>query len=445
MRIAWFSPFSRNSAIGAFSAAIVQQLSRMAEVYIYASDLQDPSNAWFHCEHLCLLPKLDLSTLSERLRKYDIVVYNLGDNLDFHRDIFRMSRQVPGIVILHDLVMHHFFSGYYLKYKRDPEGYVRELEYAHGAPGRELGLKIIHGEIEGIWEDRLMLDYHMAKAAISQAYGVVVHSQYAKHALAEFATVPVIQIHFPLFGVSERVEQQKPRISKRDQGKLHLLTYGMLNRNKMVGEVIQAIGESRYLREHVAYTVLGNSIQSEAERLIKLIRDYKLHDQVELLLGWRPEEELYANIVSADIIINLRNPHFGETSSVLHESMAMGKPTIVWKHGYYDEVPDDAVAKVDSLSTLQTTIERLCQDTEYRRGLGERAEAYARKTFVTENYCSAFLQFAESTLYNKPVIDLIDFASDALIELGIGLEEHHMINKVCQQIAEMMGFSATGA
>ena len=38
MRIAWFTPFNPNSAIGHYSETVVQELAKTDDVVIYASD-----------------------------------------------------------------------------------------------------------------------------------------------------------------------------------------------------------------------------------------------------------------------------------------------------------------------------------------------------------------------------------------------------------------------
>src|SRR3712207_8450571 len=48
--------------------------------------------------------------LVDHLDAYDIAVYNLGNNLAFHRVIYELALARPGITALHDLVMHHFFG-----------------------------------------------------------------------------------------------------------------------------------------------------------------------------------------------------------------------------------------------------------------------------------------------------------------------------------------------
>ncbi|MEZ4517903.1 MAG: hypothetical protein R3C44_14160 [Chloroflexota bacterium] len=46
-----------------------------------------------------------------------------------------------------------------------------------------------------------------------------------------------------------------------------------------------------------------------------------------------------------DVVLNLRYPTLGETSASALRAMATGRPVIVSDHGWYSELPDEAVVK----------------------------------------------------------------------------------------------------
>src|SRR5208337_1942469 len=52
--------------------------------------------------------------LRAELSKYDSVIYHMG-NSPAHRNIYRTLLETPGVVVLHDFVLHHFFASYYLE------------------------------------------------------------------------------------------------------------------------------------------------------------------------------------------------------------------------------------------------------------------------------------------------------------------------------------------
>jgi hypothetical protein len=126
VRIAWFTPFQKSSAIGRFSRLVTTELARSAEVDIWHPAAEET--------HPTQLPTIslpdDLVLEPGALAAYDMCVYNLGDHLGFHRQVFQTARTIPGVVVLHDFVMHHFFAGYYFHDQNNPQEYLRIMEEA---------------------------------------------------------------------------------------------------------------------------------------------------------------------------------------------------------------------------------------------------------------------------------------------------------------------------
>jgi glycosyltransferase involved in cell wall biosynthesis len=408
MRIAWFTPFAKTSAIGECSSIIVRQLAEDHDVVVYASDLNSPQQAWLPDIKLRLLDDTPARAIANELHSFDIAIYNLGDHYILHGSIFEVSRLHPGIIILHDLVMHHFFSGYYFIKEKNRQAYIQALQFAHGDPGRQLGERVIAGEAGNIWEDETMLRFHMAKAALHGALGVVTHSRFALRQVEAFATYPTAHIHFPTPNMQR---QGRPQPSQ----KVRLLSFGNLNSNKMLHAVIEAIGQHAELRQQVVYDVIGSGQQQYIARLNALIKQYQLLNVVKLH-GYQPGDVLHQYVQNADLVINLRNPHFGESSWVLLETAFAAKPVMVWKHGYYDEYPDDAVAKVTQ-ETMTAQLVNLVNDPQRRLALSKRIEAYARATFSTAAYSRDLLGLIETVRYNQPVLNLVDHLSAQIREL----------------------------
>ena len=435
MKIAWLTPFSRKSAIGQYSAIILRELTRHVEVTVFAPDLEDAQDAWWPDCDMRFIPSLKRETILAELATFDICVYNLGNYLPFHRDIYELSAQKPGIVILHDLVMHHMFAHYYLNYDGlHVTRYTHAMTYSHGQPGAALAAEIVAGA--QFWDTSLMLEYNMAKWATHGSYGVIVHSAFAKHTIEQFSNAPIAHLRFPTTPLlGESGNSTTPMLD--DDKRIHLITFGNIIVNKQVIKVIEAIGDSSYLRSHVKYHVVGSISPDYETHLNIALKEYHLTHEVELL-GYQPDEVLHGLLAAADIVINLRDPHFGESSWSLLEAMSLGKPTIVWKHGFYDEFPDETVAKVYSQQELQATLERLCQSAENRQQIGQAAVAYARQMFNTERYCRAFLDFVQKVRYNQPVLALTDSVSAILLEMDADSSVSMLLDPVLQELSALL-------
>src|SRR5207253_1745254 len=89
-----------------------------------------------------LLPALrqhiDVEAISEPLAAHrsppaDSAIYFLGNN-PHHDWIYEEAMRTPGVIVLHDLVLHHLIVEMTLA-RGDVDGYVAALEANHGAAG----------------------------------------------------------------------------------------------------------------------------------------------------------------------------------------------------------------------------------------------------------------------------------------------------------------------
>jgi glycosyltransferase involved in cell wall biosynthesis len=438
VRFAWFTPFSRQSAIGHFSDIVIRELQKDVSVTLFASDISTLNDARNHELDVQLLWGKDPSIVAASLAQFDGVFYNLGNHYEMHYRSYDVAVRRPGIVVLHDLVMHHLFAGRYIGKVQNVAGYLAELEYAHGLAGRRMGELILSGGAGPlVWDSPTMLEYHMARSAVRGSAGVIVHSEFAQSAVSAVATVPVVHFRFPT--PSTAVDQLSSGPSPWGE-RVRLLTFGMVNRNKLVDEVIRIIGGSDLLRSRVLYQVAGDSVKNVSyhERIVASIRDLHLEGVVQLL-GYQNDANLRRLLDEADVVINLRNPHFGEGSWSLLETAFAAKPTVVWRHGFYDEFPDETVAKVSSLEELTATLERLCASADERSQRGMSTLDYARRTFLTAEYCRRLLAFNEVTRYNAPALALADFTGARLGELGVTVVDTALVERIALEVANVTG------
>ena len=106
-------------------------------------------------------------------------------------------------------------------------------------------------------DDRAGLHFPMFKSALRRCLGVIVHSEYSRERVAAAVSSPVAMLDFPPFGPCVNHAREIPRPGRHPSGKTRLLTFGVLNPNKLIHKVIEQIGRSRYLRDNVTYTVIG--------------------------------------------------------------------------------------------------------------------------------------------------------------------------------------------
>ncbi|HEY8181789.1 MAG TPA: hypothetical protein VII32_06080, partial [Thermoanaerobaculia bacterium] len=79
-----------------------------------------------------LAEKVELEVITEnREPRTENAIYQLGNN-PHHEWIYKEAMQHPGVIVLHDIVLHHLIVEMTLA-RGDVAGYVAALEANHGA------------------------------------------------------------------------------------------------------------------------------------------------------------------------------------------------------------------------------------------------------------------------------------------------------------------------
>jgi hypothetical protein len=110
MRLAWFTPFSRSSAIGRFSQAVTNELSKHVEVELWVSssvDLLPTSLRLVQYD-----PEIPIHEWP-RTESYDFAIYNDEKQLGLHQIRLDFSGKTTSIPLSGDFLMNQFMRGHY--------------------------------------------------------------------------------------------------------------------------------------------------------------------------------------------------------------------------------------------------------------------------------------------------------------------------------------------
>lgn len=414
MRIAWFTPLSERSAIAEFSLHVGAALAAHAEVELWIPGTLDARTTE--------LPTVDFvadPVSLERLPRYDLTVYNLGNHAGYHAAIYEASKRHPGTVVLHDRVLHHFFfSHWYFSGRRDL--YVERMEALHGDEGRRIAEDSLAGLRRPAWEDdEAVRRFPFIEEALGGARAAVVHAADQAEEVSGRWYGPVGALFVPGYAPAQMEEESLPAPLRPD-GRLTLLTMGHVNRNKQIDRVIEAIADAG-LHDRVRYIVIGpaDSNGGYGIELERLIQTRGLEGTVQLA-GYQPDNVLGKLVREADILVNLRYPSFEGGSASLMQGLALGKPTLVYDAASFAELPDGAVVKIppSDASALVRALERLVTSEGLRRTTAEGALAAAEER-SPERYAREFLAFADTAREWEPALKLCDRVSEELSELAV--------------------------
>ncbi|WP_155858832.1 glycosyltransferase family 4 protein [Candidatus Blastococcus massiliensis] len=383
MRIAWCTPFSPRSAIGAVGALAVDALRRTGDVDV---DIWYPVDAggrtWPDPGR-----EIDETTV-ERLAEYDAVVYNIGDQPVYHGPIMDLAHAVPGVVILHDLSIVH------LVYNRlrevGDDHFARTMQRWYGPEGEQAAREGLARPEDWLWRPETVQTYPMTEIALEHATGVVTHSAYAAEALRDRYVGDVTVVPLPV-SVEDADAGSLDSLGLPDD-RLVVLQAGVLNPNKHVHTVVEAIAEAG-LGDRVHLVVCGHAQPQDLERLRRHIDDLGL-TRSSTVLGEVSDQTLNALRTRADIATILRHPCGEAASAVLAESLAFGLPVVSVDDGCYREAPADAVSRVPtppSASRVAAALRRWVDAPEARERASAVAREFAREQHSPEAYARGIL------------------------------------------------------
>ena len=186
-----FSPLPpMPTEIANHTVAILPALARLADIRVW-TDQTGPIDVELPGVEI---RRFDADALpSRQLNRADLTVFNLGNNATFHRGIHRAARQIPGIVVLHDTCLQHFFAHYLERGGAERAYYLDLLTRTHGNDARERAEAYIVG---GGGFDELVQCAPMTRAALEGSTGAILHNQAEFEALQRESLVPLY--HLPL-------------------------------------------------------------------------------------------------------------------------------------------------------------------------------------------------------------------------------------------------------
>jgi glycosyltransferase involved in cell wall biosynthesis len=376
MRVAYASPFPpETSGIADYSALLLPALRERLDVETVRRGRRLPRGA-------------------------DVVLYHVGNDVEAHGWIVRLLGRRRGIVVLHDFVLHHLMAGLTVG-RGDGEGYLRLLDADSGIAARLLGHGVLDGSIPPLWESRPQ-DFPLVDSILARADGVIVHSSYVGGLVRTRRYRGLIwQIPHPAW------EPPPPgRIPLPSKGRTVIGCFGNLNASKRLPQLLEALARLRS-EGHAFLLVLagavapGLALEERAAGLgLELGRDL-------LVLGRVDEGRLWDLLQASDVTVTLRYPTMGETSGIAIRALSAGKPLVVSDHGWFAELPDDAVVKVPvdgwEVDMLTAVLGRLCTDAELRRRIGEAAREYVQREHQLDGVAGLYVSALEEAAGGEAV------------------------------------------
>ena len=386
MRVAFFSPMPpERSGIADYAALLLPPLRARLDVEVVKRGRRRPP------------------------RGTDVALYQVGNNPEAHGWIVDALRRHPGVVTLHDWVLHHLVSGITLG-RGDRDGYLDALEREGGVVARLLGYGVMDKRIPPLWESRPE-DFPLAGEILRHATAAIVHSRYVAERVRETGFEgPVFVVPHPAWPVPALAPE-------RLDGAPLFGAFGNLNATKRVPQLLDAF--ARVLAAHSEARLLLVGDTSPGFDLERRLQRLGLDDRGLIRMPYVPEDRLWSLMAGCDAVVSLRAPTMGETSGVSLRALSLGKPLVVSDVGWFSELPDAAALKIPvderERDELAAALLLLAREPGVRSAMGAAAAETARRAHglerVADLYGAALEQAAGGPAVERAVLEEVGRAA----------------------------------
>jgi glycosyltransferase involved in cell wall biosynthesis/SAM-dependent methyltransferase len=375
-KIAFFSPLPpARSGIADYSAALLHELRKLAEVEVFASK---PA-------------KFDPAA-------FDVILYQIGNNA-YHDFCYELALEHPGVVVVHEANLHHLIADITIK-RGDWDAYMRVLGEEGGPQALEYGKRVRALEIAPDYEGVPML-----RSLLGRSKGAIVHSGCVEAELRSAGfDGPVARIpHGAWIPETNRLNYRS--LLGVDEATPLIGIFGFLKPYKRIAESLRAFRRLLRVTPDAKMILVGEPHP-----------DFPLHSLIQSLgltanvrvLGFQPIPEFVGYLAACDIVLNLRYPTVGENSGTLMRALGLGKAVIVSEVGSFLEFPDAICLKTpvdaDEEAFLFEYLNVLVSRPDIRRAMGEEARRWVENECTWPKVARKYAEFLDSVVFPERVV-----------------------------------------
>lgn len=432
MRLAYFSPLNpQRSGISDYSEELLPALLEGADIDLFVDGFE-PVNKNI-CEKFQIYDYRRSPEVLAGLDGYDAVVCHMGNSHRYHRGIYEVASTNCAIIVFHDFALQNFFLER-SRELRDPNVYLNELEATSDS------LKTRAQAEEALTRGSAPPQYHnplgfpMNSRLANQAEGIIVHSEWSRSRLAPIApVVPIAKINLH---VNISANQSRPADAVSES--LAIASYGFITASKGLESALRALAALKEDHSFHYYLVGETNKYFDVEDLARL---YGISDRVSIT-GYVSLDEFNRRIAKTDIALNLRDQTVGETSASLCRLMTAGVPTIVSNIGWFSELPNDCVIKIDPGPDVDLLIgaylKELIENPTLRRSIGGNASQLMLSKHRVEQTANAYLNFIDYVIARRARRKFIESISSDIALLSNAEPDEMLLEGVALPISELV-------
>ena len=287
---------------------------------------------------------------------FERVIYHIG-NGEYHTATLVKSLAFPCHIVLHDTRIKGLFN------------VVRSV----GAITTE------RYEAEQLLNDKLSpQNGEFLASLVSRQKRVIVHSDYSRIAVNEAMvslrpdTPEIVQINLAIpepYSVDYSVNETEVKVALA----------GLMTESKGI-DLVNAITSLQLGKTALRVKIFGFSMLEP-----DVLHTLNMNDRVEVIQSPTDTRYLY-EIAESDIMLNFRSPYHGETSYSTIEALRFGKSIIVNNTGWFSELPDNLVYKVNTITDVEDTIKDIVRNLMSHRAVMKQRVDYIISEHNVQKY-----------------------------------------------------------
>lgn len=266
-------------------------------------------------------------------RDGDMNLYHVGNN-QLHVDIYRRALERPGVVILHDAVLHHFMLG---SLSRD--AYIEEFMFNYG-PWTQ-------SRAEQLWQDRgrsavdpTYFRYAFLKRIAETSIAVIVHNPAAARIVREhFAEARVLEVPHLLIPHNSPHPAESERLRNTLGTGLVCGVFGHLRESKRILPLLRVFARCLEWKLVLVGDIASRDLGRACEPFLTVPNIIRLS-------GFLKPRDYWVAANAVDACVNLRYPAAGETSGVSVGMMGCGIPVVMSDSEENSRYPSGTCVKI---------------------------------------------------------------------------------------------------
>ena len=376
------SPFApKESGISDYSVILVNALRELFDITLFIDnyDITEPS--------IKDLPVLKDGVDEIDLNSFDHVIYNMGNNAEYHDYIYKAALKRPGAVILHDLSICDFINAHAVKNN------LPFFTYIYETFGLDAFTVFKETRKDGNYGKDIVSKMFLNDELLKSGNKIIVHSEYSKDKILKTGLISedkVCKINMiEQIATGETFIAREELVSKFNipADAVLVCAFGFVSDTKFNVETARAVKEINQTSDKkLCYVMVGAGNYADAE----------LKEGEVMKTGFTTIEEFNSLVNCADIIVNLRYQPLGETSGSMLRILQLGKACITNNGGWFTEIPDDCVMKISVENVeaeLKDALLKLSSDKSLADKIGNTAKENIAKYHGKQVIAREFYDF----------------------------------------------------